>query len=184
MHYEWSKNRCKQYFIAPNLNGSLCQYQRTFLKTSRVHLMLPKHSSKMGCCACIMIIGIIRCIPIGHRYQCKNETVKSISLKASLTLWPSSQTMNALANPNAPLRISSNKDVKFPSWICNVIKAHAALLFIHLFNSNQILEWLAMPQKSPKDSTWKRTWTLAGKLLRNSAALLNGRRTIWIWNAL
>lgn len=82
---------------------------RTFLKTSRVHPILPKHSKKTGCCAFTMIIGRIRWNSIGSKYQFDWSRVSLISSNASVILWPSSQAINTATSPQSPLKIDSKE---------------------------------------------------------------------------
>lgn len=90
----------------------------TFLKTSRVHAMLPKHSNETGSCTSAMIIGSIRLISIGNEYHSNWSIVELILSNASAILWPSSQAINTMVKPRIPFSVAFNSTgIIFP-W-CN-----------------------------------------------------------------
>lgn len=89
----------------------------TFLKTSREHPILPKHSSETGCWAYATIIGSIRFILIGSKYQSIRSKLKRIVSKASVIPWPISHAMNTASIPKNPLIIGSSAVITLP-W-CN-----------------------------------------------------------------
>lgn len=95
----------KRIFNLNSLNGICsidCCLILTFLNTSRVAVILPKHSSSAGCCTIAMIVGSIRFILSGNEYQSNCSMVKSISSNASLILWPSSHTIKTVTSARIP----------------------------------------------------------------------------------
>lgn len=74
----------------------------TFLNCSRLHERLPKNSRAHGCCELMMIIGSIRFISIGSKYQSVWPTTSSISLNAILKRWPNSHAANTMLTAQAP----------------------------------------------------------------------------------
>lgn len=127
----------------------------TFLNTSLVQQILPKHSTKTGFWAFAMIIGSIRLISIGNEYQPSHSIVKLIFSNALYILWPSSHVMNTVANPKIPLKSNSNVDIAFSWCSWNRPKRWISEKLNKLKNKNKIrkeecsstqlfpLEWLA-----------------------------------------
>lgn len=86
----------------------------TFLNVSRTQVILPKHSRQKDCCAIAWIMGSIRLISMGNKYQRNWSTMKLISSSASFILWPSSHAMNTKPNARIPLKMVSHKGITFP----------------------------------------------------------------------
>lgn len=87
----------------------------TLSKTSRLHLMLPKHSNETGCCASPIIIGSIRCVLVGNKNQSNCSIVMLTSSNAPFIRWPSSHAINTVVRPKMPFIINSNTGEIF-SW--------------------------------------------------------------------
>lgn len=109
---DWNRNKLPLISIKA---CSINRFKLTFLKTSRLHAILPKHSSETDCCVLAKIIGSIRWISIGNKCQSNTSIVKSIFSNASLSRWPSSQSKNTVANAKIPFKNSSNEGIIF-SW--------------------------------------------------------------------
>lgn len=104
--------------------------EQTFLKTSRLHEMLPKHSRLTGSCAMIMIVGSNRLILRGNKYQSNCSMIRSISVNALPNLWLSSQVMNKIPSPQQATNIvSNNANRSISSFDWNLIELH---LFIQM----------------------------------------------------
>lgn len=69
-------------YYCKKLNNLIKNYLLTFLKTSRVQMILPKHANETGRCAIAMIAGSIRCVSFGNKYQSNCSIVKRISSNA------------------------------------------------------------------------------------------------------
>lgn len=88
----------------------------TFLKTSREHAILPKHSSVTGSCEISMIVGSILWISIGNIYQLNWSMVISIPSNASFILWPSSEAINTKVSAIHPFKLAFNNTRTTSPW--------------------------------------------------------------------
>lgn len=70
----------------------------TFLNTSRVHEMLPKHSNKTGCCKINSVVGSMRFKSFENEFQLHWYIMYCNSPKAPSSLWPISHVTNNVQN--------------------------------------------------------------------------------------
>lgn len=112
----------------------------TFLKTSRVHVILPKHSTVTGRCTTAIIIGSVRCISMGYKYQSNWSIPEPISSNASVIRWLSSQVMNTEVNAHNQwghrqifvrmhLALNNKKTLRKKSNKLNILRCKGTQLF-------------------------------------------------------
>lgn len=93
--------------------------RHTFLKTSRIHEMLPNHSIKTGCWALLMTIGRIFCMSCENKCQLNCPIVKSSFINSIRTLSPISHGTNTKASVQNKLNTtdtSATKLLVFCDW--------------------------------------------------------------------
>lgn len=133
-------------------------FKQTFLKTSRVHLILPKHSNATSFWAMTMMIGSIRCISIGNEYQLICSMVRFVLSNSSPNLWPSSQQMNTATNPKIPFKIGNNRAIMSVWCIWN--RCWWKKLYSKRSDKSQVLTqlfllgWLIRPRIRLRYSMW------------------------------
>lgn len=69
----------------------------TFLKTCRMQSIFPKLCIRTGFWIMIIIVGTMRWISIGYKYQSNASRRSFNSVYALVTCWPNSQTRNVVS---------------------------------------------------------------------------------------
>lgn len=98
----------------------------TFLKYSRVHEMLPKHLITAGSCAMIKMVGSMRWILVGNRYQSNWFTSSSMSSNFPAIVSPISQELKTIITDQNPQTINSSDKAKSKAS-CDCKKRHYQL---------------------------------------------------------
>lgn len=115
---------------------------RTFLKTSRLQIILPKHSNGTGSCAYTMTNGKIRLISFGKRYQAHRSIVRWIFWNASINRWLSSQAMNTVVVAKIPHIINRNRSIMFPWCIWKKMMKIRKILIVTEYECKTVLNQL------------------------------------------